>query len=680
MGKFLFIDVALPVATFSTFTYKIDTEKHPEEDLIGRRVLVPFRSFGLTGIIVGISEKEPDFHVKEIFDFPDIEPVFTEDYVNILKSISDFYISPVGIFFHYAIPEGLRWVYNRKTGRWIKKTLEEKVYTVLISELNKIETLSKRGKELVKFILEKGEVTKEELKEEGFSESTLKTLIKKGVVEKKSYIFKEEISKNLKQPLFRKYPDLKKGFYLYDSDLQEKRLSKYIQIISNNTIKGKGSVVVFPNIKSADRFYAELKSIFGDKVFLYHDGIPNTEKVKNWFLLKKLKGCIVVGTYSSLFIPVKDLETIILEDEHSESYKSKRTPKFDARRLAYEICKKLDITLIFSSSVPSVESYYSVKRGFLKRLYKKNIFSNLKSPELKILNFSSVDDVKKIILKEIKKTEDILIIGNKRGYASFLYCDLCEQEVMCNRCDVPVKVYKEKERFFLKCDICGKKYMYIKNCLDCENPLREIGFGIEKIEEILKNSGIDYSYIEEEKQTDVKIAVSLSGKEFFTKSFSTVLNVYPDFYLNINDYRGEEKFFRNIFLPYTKAINRYILITNNKDLSSVKAIEKKNLSIFYDNELEVRKDFGYPPFVRYIYITFEKRDLTIKDVAKLFEEWLIEENISVDYEGPFYGQRSKIRGRNIIQIVLKNFKEKPVLKLLYEKVKRKNIKVSFEIF
>ena len=679
----IYLDVALPIPHFSTFTYKVSEEKLigiKREELIGRRVLVPFRTYGLTGIVTEISEKPTeDIKLKEIFDFPDKFPLFTENYIQIVRELSNYYLSPVGMFFYYIIPEGLRWEYNPKTKRWVNKVQEEKVYVPNVLTLTDVPKLSPKSKELLEYILEKGEITREEIEEEGFSLTSLRTLIKKGLVKEISYIFRDEAKKYfLRQKKQKISFSIPSGKYLYNTEVFRKRIFTYISLFNDALKKGESSLIIFPNITSVEIIYKFLKKEFGDKVFVYHDRISNKEKIKNWFSLKNLKGTITVGTYSSLFIPIKNLRYLILEEEYSDAYRNKRTPKFDARRVVFSIQKKKDITAIYGSSVPSIESYFAKKKKVLLSLNKKNLFSQVEG-KLDILPFETFSKVKKLLLKELKDNKKTLIIANKKGFSSFLFCEVCETEIMCNQCDIPVKVYKE-DKLYLKCGACGKKYQYIKSCPDCENPLKEVGFGIDKIAQILKENNIQFSFLEDKRDTNVKLTVSLLGKEATSPVFDKIINIYPDFILSIPDYRSEEKFFRSISIPFFKTKEKYILITNEADSKAVESLRKRDLSIFYEKEISERKELELPPFTRYILLTFEKKDLEIEDVENLFYKWTTSHKLSnIKYEGPFYARISKIRGKNRVQILLKNFEKKELLIDLYEKALKKGIKLNIEI-
>ncbi len=677
MEEDIYVEVAVPIAQYKTFTYKISPKLYKSLEnkaLIGRRVLVPFRTTGFTGIVIEKTEK-PTYEVKEVEEIPDKEPLFTEKEINVLKKISEYYVSPIGLTVNFFIPDVLNW--KKKNGKWIKTVKEEKIYVPTVLTTSGLERLSKKSLELLEFILEYGEITRRDIVEAGFSLNSLKTLLKKGLVKEEKYIFRESTLKETKIP-YMKTLHLPKGKYVYGFKKADERLKQYLPLILDKIKKQKGVVIIFPTTKLVEYTYQILREKFGDRVYRYHDGISGKEKIKTWFNLKNYKGSVLIGTFSASFIPVKDVDLYILEEEPSETYKVLRTPRFDTRRIIFELSTEKKASLIYASTVISTEAYFSVKKGIFSKYSKGDVFKKGKSLEVIPLNREKVLTEK--IINEIKDAKNTLIIANKKAYASFLYCKKCEEEILCPECNIPLRVYSKPEKY-LKCELCNVRYEYIRTCPVCSTELVEIGFGIEKIEEVLKKHFAEQiSSLEEKKETPIKLTTNIVDRELLVPEFELVINIYPDFLLNINDFRGNEKFFRNILTGFIKAEKKYILITNSIESAPVVSLQKKNVNLFYENELKIRKEFELPPYTKLILLTFEKKDLTIKKVEEIFKSWLEENRIKdIDFKGPFYAYYSNVRGKIRIQILLKNFKHKEKLKKLYETVSKKGIKLIIDV-
>lgn len=521
-------------------------------------------------------------------------------------------------------------------------------------------------------MIENQQATELEILEAGFKKQTINSLLKKGLLKKENLVFKKEKAV-LKQTIEIPSTKIKKGLFNLSGKPIQERFVFYKRLISGYQKEGKSLIISFPNIISIQKAYEILNETFPN-VYIYHDALPSKEKIKTWFKLQEKEGAVLITSYSGLLMPVKNLACLIIEEESSESYKVKRTPKFDTRRVAYEIFKEKDIALIYSSYIPSVETYYSIEKKLIT-LINKDFTNFYPKADFKTIPFKREKIFEEItkLLKENKKT---LIIANKKAYASFLYCPRCDEEIECENCDTPLKVYKE----FLHCEICRQKYEKIEKCPICETNLEERGIGIEKIEEFIRSKSYNVSYLFDNKDTDIKLATTIIDKEIVVQQFDRVINIYPDFYLNIQDYKGREKFFKNIFYSYVKAKNQFVLISNYFNDLAVESIFTGNLKNFYEEELKYRKRFSYPPFTKYILLTFEKRKIDINFLNELFKAWIKEHNLeNIEYKGIFKGFYSKVKGKERAQAILINFKERKPLINLYEKCRKLGIKLIIEV-
>jgi len=676
-----FVNVALPIAfLFEKFIYKVDPNKWDlnEEDLIGRRVIVPFNNTVHVGIITDIvtNKIDPDkinFEIKEVLNIPDKYPVYTKEYIEIIEKLSDYYVSPVGMSLYYGMPDPLR-----LKGSDTVKPLNP-VYVPLVNNIDSVNIRSKRARELLNILISKGDLSLEEIKELGFTRKDIKYLLERGLIKEVDLYFKEtgySLKSNWKIYSYGK-DFIKSGLFLYDDPDVERRFQRYINMIANLIYQGKSSLLIFPNIQSLKLAYERLKPIFGEKLYIYFDGLRSRDKVKTWFDLKNMKGLICIGTFSSVFIPIKNLSLIVVEEEYSNNYKMIRTPRFDIRRFCIEIYEKFkDVTVLFSASAPSVESYYLYKRGFLKKFSKKRKIE--KKPIKKVeIGYSEVDSFLK---KNVNIREKTLILVNRTGLASFLSCPSCGFELECPRCKVNLKVFKNGSKY-LKCQICGKKYEYVDNCPKCDTKLTVFGFGVEKIKQSLEKkfpNKVSYLY-ETDKNTPIKITTVVNNKDLLIPKFDTVINVFPDVFLR-DSFKGDEDFFRNIFISYIKTKKKLIVLTKNGNHNGFKALEEGKPEYFYTEELERRKLLEYPPFVNIILLVFEKKNLTLEEVENLFNEWLKEFNITkIDYEGAYFSKIPYARNRFRYTIILKNFKEKEYLKELFLIATQRNIKLTINV-
>lgn len=675
MNKNYFVKVALPLPFFEEFLYSVP-DNLINKLQIGKRALAPFRNTGYSGIITKVISSNDEilnFSVKDIEDIPDNFQIFTENELNIARKLADYYIAPLGLTLYSFIPAGLKW--KKEKGIWKKFEYETKVYEIV---KEKAEKLTKKQKKLLEFIKKLQIPTEEEILEAGFSKNTIQSLIKKGVIKGKYLDFEYKKKENTEffSPLENSNVKLQNKLYIFSGKTSENRLREYLKLFSSLLKQKKSVIVVFPNIKSINYFYEEVSKYF-PKVYTYFEGISQKKLIDTIKNLQKENG-ILITTFSGMLIPVKNLGLVIIEEEYANSYKTMKTPKMDIRRIAYEIHREKSIPVIYSGLIPSLENYFLYKKGQVSPI-NRNFLKIPKKAKIKIYPYDK-EKIFSVLLKNII-TESTLILANKKAYASFLYCPRCDEEVICNNCDVPLKIYKNVN-LFLKCEICKDKFEYINTCPKCENPLEEVGTGIEKLEEILKlQYGKNYiSRLEEKTETPIKITTTITNLEYIPKNFKTVINIFPDFTLFTPDYKGRENFFKNVVVPYSKSVENYYLITNQYEEISIKSFLNNKIEDFYKQELETRKLSKLPPYKKIILLTFEKKNLNLEFLQNLFEIWINANNIkNFDYKGVLKGYIQKKKNKNIAQVLLVDFKEKHLIKDLYEKARKLGFKMSIDI-
>lgn len=675
MNKNYFVKVALPLPFFEEFLYSVP-DNLIDKLQIGKRALAPFRNTGYSGIITKVISSNDEilnFSVKDIEDIPDNFQIFTENELNIARKLADYYIAPLGLTLYSFIPAGLKW--KKEKGIWKKFEYETKVYEIV---KEKAEKLTKKQKKLLEFIKKLQIPTEEEILEAGFSKNTIQSLIKKGVIKGKYLDFEYKKKENTEffSPLENSNVKLQNKLYIFSGKTSENRLREYLKLFSSLLKQKKSVIVVFPNIKSINYFYEEVSKYF-PKVYTYFEGISQKKLIDTIKNLQKENG-ILITTFSGMLIPVKNLGLVIIEEEYANSYKTMKTPKMDIRRIAYEIHREKSIPVIYSGLIPSLENYFLYKKGQVSPI-NRNFLKIPKKAKIKIYPYDK-EKIFSVLLKNII-TESTLILANKKAYASFLYCPRCDEEVICNNCDVPLKIYKNVN-LFLKCEICKDKFEYINTCPKCENPLEEVGTGIEKLEEILKlQYGKNYiSRLEEKTETPIKITTTITNLEYIPKNFKTVINIFPDFTLFTPDYKGRENFFKNVVVPYSKSVENYYLITNQYEEIAIKSFLNNKIEDFYKQELETRKLSKLPPYKKIILLTFEKKNLNLEFLQNLFEIWINANNIkNFDYKGVLKGYIQKKKNKNIAQVLLVDFKEKHLIKDLYEKARKLGFKMSIDI-
>ncbi|WP_299228521.1 hypothetical protein [Sulfurihydrogenibium sp.] len=653
----IFLEIAVPVPLYQTFWYRFQTESL--ENFIGRRVIVPFKSTKSYGLVVGISNSIKNVPVeyrnklKDIIKIDDFQ-VFTEKEINVIKKISDYYLSPIGLTVDFFIPNILR-------EKAIKDPLAFKVFN--INENVKLKKISETAKKIIQIIQENQEVSYEDLLSLGFSKRSIKSLLEKSILIPVESSIKIKTSV-FKQPKTSEYTPKLLGsqIYVYDRFYFKDRLKAYISLIKKYAKTNKSVLIVVPSIAFGNKLYKDLSQKF-ENVYFYHDGI-NPKLQFEIFKEITRNPSFVIGTVSSLLIPIKDLNLIILEQEHSSAYKVLRSPRFETKRVLYYIHKEKNIPIILASSILSIESYL-INATNLKK--DKDVIKSY----VEINPFKSTNKTLNKLQSLISEKGKTLILTHKSYYSGFIYCPRCEWEAVCPTCDVPLKTYIQNNTKIFRCPSCKKRFEYFKTCPECDFKLKETGFGKEFVFEFLKKSDKLAKLLDSN-----KIIVESSLKDILQfESFDMVINLYPDFILDLPDYRSNEKFLRSVISPLTVAKDSYIIFSNTLENWLVENIGTKSFDVnqilenFYKKEAAYRKKNKLPPFLKLV-----RFKIVFKPNQKEYVEKVLKEISRLKIYSFFQKSNSFI-----YYFEYKSEKEKQMIKVLAEKLLKKGLDVIIEV-
>lgn len=645
----MLVEVALPVSLYRTFTYRLN--RHTESDsVIGKRVLVPFRNRRYYGFITGITTTPVDgLELRDVLHIDEFN-TFTQDEVRIINEISNFYISPVGLTAYYFAPNYLK-------GKRIEDPLYEKVFR-LNPEKKPNHKLSTTKQQMIEVMKNLGEASFTQLKMLGFQKNTIQSLLKEGFI--------LEIKPNLKpidiqlkqsvQPI-ENSKTLKKSIYCLSFVPDIDRIHMVARYSKQLLSEGCSTLIVLPSVMAAI-IYHQVLSEYIPQIKLYHDAVSPRKQLETWLSVMEHPS-VVVGTMSSLLIPAKNLKLVWVELEHSNSYRSPMTPRFDAKRVAYLVGKVKSASVVYADKLPSLESFMMLRTGKAVQLKSQKLAVNT----IEIRPFNGFVRTLKSIRKMISTTGQTLIIANKSYYAAYVHCERCGFEWLCDRCNTPVRVLLKSGKKVFKCPECDWEAPYSKRCPDCENNLTEEGFGSYKILDYLRD--YDVSLYEEDRQTRVKVMSSIEGKVIIHR-YDTVINLYPDFLQYLDRYDANEQFFRAVLSALFVKANHYVIFSNIGHQTTVYRILKQHETIttIYEEELMFREKFKYPPVEKYTRLEFlANRETTIHQFRQLLGSCF---DLKFEYQ----------RGRQYIA-VLKNI-DREVLKEIYEKFCTRG-KMSIEI-
>lgn len=508
---------------------------------------------------------------------------------------------------------------------------------------------------------EKG-VNKASLLEEGYSESSLKTLIKNEVFETfKLVVNRIEEEEPEKEPAIlssrqqRAFEEIKNHYETKQTVLLHGvtgsgKTEIYIQLIREVMESGSQVLLLLPEIALTTQIVSRLKKVFGSQMGVYHSKYSDNERVEVWNGVLSGRFSFVVGVRSSIFLPFDSLGMIIVDEEHESSYKQfDPAPRFHARDAAIMLANFHQARTLLGSATPSFESYFNATQGKYEYVEINHRFGDASMPEYHLADLAA--DRKKNLLKlettrvlrekiqeALSKQEQVLIFQNRRGYSPYIQCEDCGWTGECVQCDVSLTYHQFAEE--LRCHYCGYKEKVPSSCPACgSTQLATMGMGTERIEESLsllfpearigrmdldttRNKFGYQRILDEFGAGNLDILV---GTQMITKGLDfgrvTVVGIWDgDRILNFPDFRSGERAYQQITQVAGRAGRRdakgqVIIQTRNPETQLYEQVIKGDYAEFFRHELFDRKKYYYPPYVKLVKITTRHSDLKVAEKA-----------------------------------------------------------------
>jgi len=670
-----------------TFTYLIPNNLNNEVE-VGKRVIVPFGRQKLEGFVLNVtSDKDVDYELKEIIEVVDKQPVLNSEMLKLGKYISKKTLCNLISAYQTMLPAALKahkdFIVNKKYITYIK--LIDKDY----------KPKNDNQKEIIE-LLKKGDVLKSELTK--ISVSSINTLLNKNIIEE----IKEEIyrlnsnsSYNDKKVLLndeQKYVvdtvlnslDSFKPFLLYGVTGSGKT-EVYMHIIEKVLNKGKEVIVLVPEISLTPQLVNIFKARFKSSIAILHSALSDGEKYDEWRKIERKEVSIVIGARSAIFAPFTNIGLIVLDEEHSDTYKQDNNPRYDAIDIAIKRAKTYNCPVLLGSATPSIESFTRAKTGIYNLLELKNRV-NKSMPIVDIIDMKN--EIKKgyrilssDLIAEINKRlnidEQVILLLNRRGYSTVITCKECGETIKCPNCDIPLTYHKNGNK--LNCHYCNYTTYKPKNCFNCKSEaITDLGMGTEKLEEEVgrifdkakiirmdidttRKKGSHERIINDfrNKKYNILIGTQMIAKGLDFDDVTLVGVVNGDATLNIPDFRSGERTFSLLSQVAgrsgrTKKEGKVIIQCFNTDHYSIKYASMHDYLSFYKEDMSIRKKLNYPPYYNLCLIKLVSTDYTmLSNEANKIKNHLDKNTNNVTILGPSLSQIPKIYNKYYMNIILK---------------------------
>ncbi|MDD6878942.1 MAG: primosomal protein N' [bacterium] len=699
-----------------TFDYLIPSELINKVK-IGIRVKVPFNNRNLEGFVIDISNlKEYEYELKEIQDIVDEEPILNEELMKLGKLMSKKYYATLMSCYQTMLPKALKAKNKCNINKKYIKTIKLNNDNLQNYKLNSSQ------KEIINILNNEGKVRKDKLTK--ISLSSLNTLLKKKIVIEEleeEYRLKDNIKtidnkfiltpeqENAKKIILN-YND--NNVFLLHGVTGSGKTLLYMEIVEEMLKLNKNSIFLVPEISLTPQMVIQFKSRFGNNVAVLHSGLSEGEKYDEYRKIKEQKVKIVVGARSAIFAPFNNLGVIIIDEEHTNTYKQESNPKYNAIEIAIIRAKIHNAKVILGSATPSLDSYARALKGVYKLVELKKRVNERKLPNVEIIDMNKEYKVSgmfsKKLIEELRKTIDnnnqAILLLNRRGYSSFVTCSNCGYAIKCPNCDITLTYHKSSN--ILRCHYCGYGEKYIEICPNCgETAMKNLGTGTEKVEEELNKilnakiirmdldttstKGSHEKIINsfKNKEYDILLGTQMIAKGLDFENVTLVAVINSDTSLMIPNYRSSEYTFQLLMQTAGRSgrglkEGNVIIQTFNPDHYAINLAKNHDYLSFFKQEMQIRRKLSYPP---YYYLTLIKiiginYDILSKESKKI-GYFLKSKLKNVTILGPTTCSVFKLNNKYRFSIILKYKKEENLNEVIESLINhyRENKNVTIDI-
>lgn len=428
----------------------------------------------------------------------------------------------------------------------------------------------------------------------------------------------------------------------------------YLQSIASCLEVGKGAIVLVPEISLTPQTIQRFASRFGETIAVLHSQLGDGERHDEWHRIQKGKARVVVGPRSAVFAPVEKLGVIIVDEEHEPSYKQEESPRYNARDVAVMRANIEHCTVVLGSATPSLESWYNVQNGKYRLASMTRRAVDMTMPRTEIVDMRAEvaktgmlpvfsERLISAMKARLQNGEQVMLFLNRRGYAPHVICGKCGHTERCEDCSIGMTYHAADD--IMRCHICGDFRKVPMRCPECGNQeYKYSGIGTQRVETIARKifpkasiqrmdadvTSRKYSHQEildrfRARKIDILIGTQMiaKGLDFPNVTLAGILNA--DSGLSMPDLRASERTFQLIAQMAGRSgrgstQGDVLVQTLSPEHPAILYAKTEDYIGFAENELAERRELSYPPYTRFICITFKGEDESaVHEYARRFQ-------------------------------------------------------------
>ena len=679
---------------------------------VGSRVRLPFRQRATLGTVVDLPEESPvpEASLRPLDAVIGERPIISPVLIDLARWMADYYCCPVETAMRSVLPQVIRAAEIDHKKQLFARLLRAPTP----EETAALEKRAPRQVEVLRALAGAAAPLPVAAlaKSCGATHQTIQALVKAGFVETASTAVerdpyeKETFLANEKQVLSTEQEEaLRIVRVALEAPAAEKRpvllfgvtgsgkTEVYLQGIAHVLERGQTALVLVPEISLTPQTVERFKSRFSqtqEQVAVLHSHLSDGERHDEWHKIHGGKARIVIGARSAVFAPLANLGLIVVDEEHETSYKQEEAPRYQARDVAVLRARMEGCAVVLGSATPSVESYHNAMTGKYDLASLTIRVDDRKMPLIRVVDLRQESQRQKqsplvlseklraAIDKRLLKKEQTILFLNRRGFATSLVCPACGHVCRCTECSVSLTYHRAANR--LICHLCGHQGSVPSRCPQCQDPaIRQAGLGTERVEDVIgkvfpqavikrmdadamarKDAFRETLHAFRAGKIDILIGTQMIAKGLHFPNVTLVGIINADLALHLPDFRSGERTFQLLTQVAGRAgrgeMEGEVFVQSFTPFSpSIQFARHHDFEGYWQQEMDFRSRFGYPPFTHLALITVrcahqERGRFTTETLHRRLGENPPE---GMDLSEPVPAPLEKLKGQYRFQLLLR---------------------------
>src|SRR5216117_3627129 len=682
-----YAEVVLPVPVPRTYTYLIPPKLEPRV-VPGTRVIVPVRRRQVVGVVAAVDAPPPSpaagVAARPILAAPDAEPAITPPLLALGVWISRYYGAPLGLALRALLP-GALWSVRRPAGpaEQVERVLA--LTAALPSLLERERAFKRAPKRRVAYealeAIGGSAPVRHLIARLGLSSAALDGVVDQGLGRYDHVPKARDPFAGLSSPpppeLTADQRRVVQGILatpvetpvLIQGVTGSGKTLVYLEVLRSLVAAGHGAILLVPEIALTPQTVARVRGVFGDQVAVLHSGLSDGERADAWRALRRGERRVAVGPRSAVFAPVVRLGAIVVDEEHEASYKQGTAPRYHARDVALERARLEGgggggARVILGSATPSLEALHLAAAGRAVRFDLPERIGARPLPPVEVVDLRVAERVPEsrgvpwtevldqAVRGALARQEQVILLLNRRGFATFLQCPACGTVRDCPRCAIALTVHQTPAA--LRCHYCGHEEPIPAACSVCGKETQRMrGLGTQQLEHFLalrfpesrivrmdldttSTKWAHHRVLERMAggQVDILLGTQMIAKGLDFPNVTVVGVVDADTGLHLPDFRAAERTFQLVAQVAGRAGRgprggRVFVQTRAPDHHAIRAAAVHSVAQFAAAELPLRSppNPAYPPHVGLARFVASHEDAgRVQRTAERVAAWLARAN------------------------------------------------------